>query len=228
MLFSSSSFRTAAAAKRLCSNAAILVWAASLLLTGCAPVFSDFQSASPVETGQLEVTPSFAPIWSSQAGHTEHLQYNFGGQAAYGIRDWLEIRAGYGRIQFGESDEGIHVTGFGPKLGLGDHAAFYLPIGFAFGNGIEVADMWEIHPTLLYTATLSTFARVTPSGKVLLPVGGENRRGDTLVAFNLGASFSRNFDEWAVRPEAGILMNPGESGLVWMLGLGVSYRLGAH
>ncbi|MFT5168160.1 MAG: AraC-like DNA-binding protein [Saprospiraceae bacterium] len=48
---------------------------------------------------------------------------------------------------------------------------------------------------------------------------------DDLIAFNLGAAFSNNFDKWAVRPEYGLLFNLGESGHFAHFSLGFSFNL---
>jgi hypothetical protein len=203
--------------------------AASLFLSGCAPVFSDFQSGELVPPHHVEVTPSFAPVWFSEGGDTEHIQYNFGAQAAFGAHKYIELRAGYARLELTDSgNNGLNAAGFGPKVRLADQAALYLPVGFAFGNGVDIANTWEVHPTLLYTAVLSDQVQITPSGKALVPIGSGDRRQDTLLAFNVGAGLGPNLDQWMIRPEVGALFNPGESGLFWTLGIGFSYRFGAE
>jgi hypothetical protein len=186
-----------------------------IFLAGCAPVFSDLQSATLVGKGKYEVTPGFSTVSFSNEGETEHIQNHFGLQAAYGVHSNVDLRLRFERIDVDtESDEsmGANVLGFGPKIGLvQDKVALYLPIGFAFGEDIEeVSKTWEFHPTLLYTLFVGKNFELNPSAKALIPLNREN--SDVLVAFNLGAGISSDLTKWVIRPEYGFLFNPGEDG----------------
>ncbi|EON75169.1 hypothetical protein ADIS_4340 [Lunatimonas lonarensis] len=52
-----------------------------------------------------------------------------------------------------------------------------------------------------------------------------DRDDSQLVSFHVVVAI-RNRGNWVLRPETGILFNPGESGKFWSLGLGVSRRFG--
>ena len=183
----------------------------SFLLSGCAPVFSDLQSAKLVGKGEYEITPSVSEVDYSNNGESREIQSHIGLQAAYGLRDDTDIRIRYERISVGvngSEDWAWNVIGLGPKIELTkDVSAFYLPVGFAYGDNItDWSETWEIHPTFLFTIPLADNIELNPSAKALIPLSTNNH--DILFAINLGAGLSSNYDKWVIRPELGFLLNP--------------------
>ena len=184
---------------------------------GCAPVFSDFQSAKLVGRGRVEATPSYSSV-SFSGNNGGHVQDEYGLQLATGVLDRLDLRARYVRV------EGVNVLGFGPKIGLvKDKVALAVPVGFAFGNGVDSGESWAVHPTLLLTAPVNPHLELNASTKGLIPLS--SRGGDALVAVNVGAGFG-NLQRWAIRPEVGFLFNPGKSGHYTQLGVGLTLFAG--
>ena len=188
-----------------------LLFGLSFLLSGCAPVFSDLQSAKLVGKGEYEVTPSVSEVHLNNNGKSSEIQTHVGLQAAYGLSDDTDIRIRYERItvDWNESEDwAFNVIGLGPKIVLTkDVSAFYLPVGFAYGdNIIDWSETWEIHPTLLFTIPLADNFELNPSAKALIPLSNNNR--DVRFAVNLGAGLSSNYDKWIIRPELGFLFNP--------------------
>ncbi len=191
----------------------------ALLVAGCAPVFSDLQSARLVGRGRVELTPSASSLSFADDEGSDHVENHYGLQLATGIAPRVDLRARYERAP------GVNVVGFGPKLALvKDTLAFALPVGFAFGEDIDSGETWEAHPTLLATWRAAKGAEFSVSGKILLPLSGDER--ETLYAVNLGLGLGRDVARWAIRPEVGFLWNPGESGHYTHLSLGFSYALG--
>lgn len=45
------------------------------------------------------------------------------------------------------------------------------------------------------------------------------------MAFNLGLGLSADFNRWAIRPEYGMLFNPGEEGHFGQFSIGFMYKL---
>jgi hypothetical protein len=178
----------------------------SLLAAGCAPVFSDLQSAKLVGRDRVEVTPSVTRV-------TDTYENQYGLQVATGVLDRLDLRARYVRV------EGVNVLGFGPKLSLvKDRVALAVPVGFAFGKDVDSGKSWAIHPTLLFTAPVNRHVELNVSTKALVPFS----KGDTLIAFNVGAGFG-DLDRWAIRPEVGMVFDPDQSGHYTQLSLGFTY-----
>lgn len=209
-------------------------WSTKILLAtlivfviGCAPTFSNLQSAKLVGKGKLEVTPSFSMVYFTDEGSMEHCQKDYGLQIAYGLQDKSNFLLRYEFINvppmeglYGESLS-ANVLGLGPKIGIvKDRIALCVPIGFAFGGNIEdISETWQFHPTLIATLPVGNYFEFNPSSKVLVPLNGNS---DILIAFNLGAGISTNLDKWAIRPEAGFLLNPGEEGHYTHLSIGIT------
>ena len=196
---------------------------------GCAPVFSDLQSARVARPGEVEVTPSASAVHYAEEGTTP-IQDEYGIQVAAGIAHGVELRARYTRVVVpsdGEFEGGaVNVLGFGPKASLvKDRLALALPVGFAFGGDIESGDTWTVEPTLLGTVPLVKYLEVTAAAKLVVFVSAEN--ADNLVALNVGLGIGRP-DRFVVRPEIGFLWNPGEEGHFRHLSLGLSFVLGGR
>lgn len=191
----------------------------TLVPVGCAPVFSDFQSAKLVGQGRVEITPSASTV-SVSGEDSGHVQDEYGVQLATGVVDRLDLRARYVR------SEGINAVAFGPKVGLlKDKVALSVPVGFAFGEDVESGKTWAVHPTLLLTAPVNSRLEVNGSVKGLIPLSKDG--GDTFVAFNVGMGFG-HLEKWAIRPEIGFLFNPGESGHFTQLGIAFTVFAGGR
>jgi hypothetical protein len=192
------------------------------ILYGCAPVFSDLQSARLVGPGRVEVTPGFSTVSFSDEGDSEHVQNHAGIQVATGVHEKVDLRVRYERVKV-EDSPGVNVVGFGPKIQpVRDHGAAYVPGGFAFGGGIDSAETWSVHPTLLLTGQVQSSVELNGSVKYLVPLREE--AGDNLLAFNVGLGLGPARGRWAIRPEFGMLFNPGESGHFTQFSVGFSIR----
>lgn len=197
-------------------------------LTGCVAPFSDIQSAKLLGKGNVEVTPSYSTVSMTSDGETEHVQNHLGVQAGIGLLEFMDLRVRYERItgNFDEEDSfGVNVFGFGPKFRLAKNwLALYVPVGFAFGEDIEVGETWQVHPTLLATFPFGKSFELNPSAKVMIPF--KKSELDTLYAFNLGAAISTDVSKWAIRPEVGICTNfEGGHFMHFSIGLSLSSKL---
>ncbi len=196
------------------------VWLAALALsTACTPIFSDARMLRPA---QVEVTPAVSPVYVSENRDTTHVWNDYGVRAMFGVSDRLNVGVGYNRTQLslGE-DYGFNSIAFGPKVGLvADRVAVAVPVGFSFGEDIEVADSWQVHPTLLMTFPMNQRVDFNPAVRFVIPT----REGaDTLIAVHAGFGV-RTGRRLILRPEAAFVFNPGEDGVVWTFGLGASLR----
>jgi hypothetical protein len=197
-----------------------------LELWACAPTFSDLQSARLAGPGRVEITPSVSFVdyheednWDEMDGTQGHV----GVQLATGLSDRIDLRFRYEHIG-GDWVKPVHVVGVGPKIGLiRDRAAFFLPVGTGIGAEVQPGDLFQLQPTLLCTHSFNSNFEITGSGKGIIWVDQE---GDDLLAFNLGAGISEDLTKWAVRPEGGILISPGEDRGAWHLSVGFTYYAG--
>jgi hypothetical protein len=212
------------------NRVAIMIYciiAGFVFMSGCLAPFSEMQSAKLVGKGKTEITPMFSVVHFMNNGETTHLQNEYGIQQAYGVSDKLDLRLRYVFVHadyydpyYGNFDLNVHVIGFGPKIGLYKQMhALYLPIGFAFGEDIDITDIWQFHPTFLFTFPVGNEVELNPSMKILVPIAGD---ADVLIAFNLGAGLSADIEKWAIRPEIGFLVNPGEDGCGRHLSIGLT------
>ncbi len=206
------------------SNLAFFIFFLIILMIStqsCSPIFSELQSARMAGKDHLEVSPGYTSV-NGDDGEGK-IQSQAGLQVAYGLTDFLDIRARYENAWIDDFfDDGVSVVGLGPKVSIiEDIIAFYSPVGRAFGS--EYEDSWELHPTFLFTLpAVPQKLDLTFAPKYLIRF---NSRADNLVALNAGASFSPvDLDEWAIRAEYGILLNPGESGSYGQFSLGFSYN----
>lgn len=195
----------------------------AVLIQGCAPTFSDLQSARTIGKDRVEVTPNYSSVsFTDKDNESGSMQKHLGFQLAYGLAPQTDLRLRYELVWPEGSDlaDGMSVVGIGPKFGiLKDRIAFYIPIGRAFGEGTD--DTWQLHPTMLFTfPAVEKSLDINLSAKYLLTLC---QNCDDLLAFNLGAAISNDISIWAFRPEFGILLNPGESGYFTHLSFGFSY-----
>ena len=148
------------------------------------------------------------------------MEDHYGIQAATGVHDRIDLRVRYVHA----SGTGVNAFGFGPKLSLlPDRLAVAVPVGFAFGENVAVSESWELHPTLLFTQQLAERAELNVSAKSLIRLG----EGDTLWGFNLGFGLG-DLERWVVRPEVGLLFNPGEDGHFLQASLGFTWFAGSR
>jgi hypothetical protein len=194
-----------------------------LSINGCAPVFSEMQDARTVGKNNIEGTAGFSYVGAAEDGESNHAQNEIGLQAAYGLSNAVDLRLRFTSVMVDDDigDLSANVLAIGPKVSLiKDRLSVYLPVGFAFGKDItDDANTWQIHPTLLGTIPVADKVDVNPSVKVLLPFEGDL---ETTFAFNLGLGI-RLTDSFVLRPEYGMLFNPGESGHFRQFSIGVTF-----
>ncbi|MEQ9424939.1 MAG: hypothetical protein RJQ09_11005 [Cyclobacteriaceae bacterium] len=193
-----------------------------LLVTAqaCAPVFSEMQSARMLDQGQMEATALYSNVGFGEDGESDHVQNQLGARVSYGFSDQFNLRFGYENLF--EDGGSIHVIGLGAKFPIiQDRIAAFVPIGTALGEDISTADNWQVQPTLLFTVPLGDNFEFNPSTKWVRPFDTDQ---EGLVAFNFGAGVSSNINQWAIRPEIGLLYNPGESGHFTHYSVGFSFN----
>lgn len=193
------------------------------LLPGCIHL-PDQQSARILDEGQWELTPSYSRVSVSFEGDSEHVGDQYGLHFGLGLSEQAEFRGMYQRVtEPGAGDDDANLLGAGVKVSLvEDVLALNLPIGFMFGDGIESSDTWTVAPTVLATWRAAPTFELNPSIKAIYPFAVDDP--ELLLGFHLGAALSADLDRWAVRPEIGATINPGEEGTVWGWTLGFSFR----
>lgn len=190
-----------------------------LPFTGCVAPFSEMQGAGMVGPGRTEITPAYSYVQWSDEGEREKVQDDFALHVATGLNQRTDLRMRYEMVKLDENV--VHVLAAGPKFSvLPQRLALYTPVGFGFGSDVESSETWQFHPTLLYTMPVSPQLEVNTSAKAQIPLNAGDE--DNLLAFNLGLAMGPDLAEWAIRPEVGMLINPGEDGSFWHFSLGFS------
>ena len=208
---------------------AVAVLSLIVLHSACSTI-SDLQSARLVGPGEFEITPNYSSASLSFEGESSRLDNHFGVQVATGLMRKVDLRLRYGYVTFPDADEGFSFLAAGPKFGvIEDRVAIYTPVGFAFGNEIEIDDTWEFHPTILFSHrfsghSLNDYAEVTVSGRAVIRLNDDSE--DTLFGSNLGLGLSSDLDRYVIRPEVGFLKNPGEEGTLWQWSVGFTIYSG--
>ena len=193
-------------------------------IEACAPVFSEMQGARTVGENRLEIMPSGSLVSVTEDNESEGVQNHVGFQVAYGLTSRCDLRLRYEYLWLDEdSDTHFSVLGIGPKYSfLENKIAFYLPVGRAFGE--DSKDSWELQPTLLFSIpAIKDRLDINLSPKYLFILCEDC---EDLVAFNFGLSFSNNLSRWSVRPEYGLLYDPGESGHFSHFSVGLAFAFG--
>lgn len=187
---------------------------------GCAAV--SFQDAKMVGKGKVEFTPTVSRVGFSAEGESEAIGTGYGGMISAGVSDKVDFIAGYQRFKPSDADSGINLAGLGPKISLvKDKAALLLPVTFAFGNDVDVSDSIQISPTAVFSVPLGKNVTFNPGARV---VWSNCEDCDVLVGAHAGLSVPFAGGKVVLRPEIGALKNPGESGMIWTFGVGLSLR----
>lgn len=187
---------------------------------GCAPSFSELQSAKLVDKGHFEAAANYSSVSFHNEGESEKAQDHFGIQIAYGLMDKVNLRFRYERIEVDPVEVSANVFGFGPKLRIvEDVFALYLPVGFATGEDIETSESWQFHPTIILTYPYREYFELNTSAKYIIQFCDDC---DQLVGLNVGLGLSHDLRIYAIRPELGFLINPGEDGHYMHYSIGVS------
>jgi hypothetical protein len=197
-------------------------------LAGCAPVFSELQSARTVGKNRFEVTPAYSAAYASfkdEDINGDKVQSHIGVRANYGLTSRLDIGLRFERIwpTEAELDEGVSIIGVSAKMALLENrVAVSLPLGRGLGE--DSKESWQLHPTLLLTLpAVPDKVDITLAPKYLLTFCEDC---EDLFAVNIGLALSNDLNKWAIRPEYGLLYNPGEKGHYSQFSLGITFALG--
>lgn len=194
-----------------------------LLLQSCVPVFSELQSARTVGRNRVEFTPSYSGVTSRNGPDIEDVESHWGMQATYGITESIDLKVRYEAIlPKRDSATSIHVLGIGEKFSLvKDRLALSLSIGRALGEQYD--DTWQMHPGILFTwPAIKDKLDINLSSRYLVRFSDPHN----LLAFNFGFTISKKLHNWSIRPEYGVLYNPGNKGHYSHVSMGASFTLG--
>jgi len=223
----------------------------SIIITGCAPSFSEFQGADLVGKGNIEVTPYTSETnaeETSDDGMSGTLQDSKGFRLSYGLNEKLDVQMEYETIegQGGYVDGSIMSVGMKYKLYSNDKLRFSgcLPLSKVkrsmtqldlFGGGESESESEDqeftlIEPTILASYKVLDFVDINVSAKILKIIDGDDIGTDEHgYAFNLSGSLSLSKFvpipniNLTVIPEYGVLDVDGDKFNHSGIGLAIKY-----
>ena len=203
----------------------IIILMVGSLFMGCAPVFSDLQSAKLIGKDNYEITPHYSKIYYREEDNDsdDAIQTHYGVQFAYGLNNKIDLRSRLEIIKLNKDldDVSFRVLSLGIKYSLIENRiSSYLPISFSKNTESDDNAYKQIEPTLLFTVPLNDNIDINSSIKVLLPFF-EDDDNDPFYAINIGGGFN-NFNNWVVRPEIGLLFMPDADGFYQHISIGLS------
>lgn len=199
----------------------------SLTSTSYAQYSAIFQGAKSVGKGNGELTLQYSNIGFAMDGNSEKYFDNLGFLAGIGISELTEIRVRYDRLgYFSESmDYGLNTLWVGPKFSSqGGKFAFYLPVGFNFGD--EVEKNWMLDPTLLFSLPLGGKVSLNLMPSYLFSLEEGSGLDEGLLKLTIGFGIHLGTD-WIIRPEGGLQYYVSDfDGNLYNFGLGITRKLG--
>jgi len=219
----------------------------SIIITGCAPSFSEFQGADLVGKGNIEVTPYTSKTNAEETSDdamSGTLQDSKGFRLSYGLNKKLDVQMEYETIegQGGYVYGSIMSVGMKYKLYSNDKLRFSgcLPLSkvkrsmkIDFGIGESESEEQEftlIEPTILASYKVSNFVDINVSAKILKKIDGDDIETDEDgYALNLSGSLSLSKFvsipniNLTVIPEYGVLDIDGEKFNHFGMGLAIKY-----
>ena len=190
--------------------------AAAVGAVSCGPVFQDARIVAP---GTVEVTPSVSGAAVTNGG-THYVGEAYAVTALVGTWERSDFGVAYVRTVVDDADGGLNSLVFGPRVGIvKDRFAVAVPFSFFFGEDVPVSRTWAVHPTALFTLPMGEHLDFNPSVRMVVSF----EEPDTILGFNAGFGIHVH-PAMTIRPEFGILVNPGEDGVAWSFGIGFSAR----
>ena len=181
-----------------------------------------YESARMLPKGAMELKGSYTHASERFEGESASINDGLGFGFGYGVTDRINVKLRYERLFLSDSDgEGLNYIAFGPKFALiPDKLAVIFPFGAYTYDGEST---WGVHPNLM-----ATFPG--KNNKFEATVGARTdiffeEGADMLIGLNLGLGISQDLDRWAVRPDFGLVFNPGEDGVLLTFGVGFSYNI---
>ena len=193
----------------------------ALVVLACVAPFSEMQSAGTLGSNNQELTGLYSGIYWNDDSTRTTIQTDVGFLAGFGLTQRLDLRFRWEMIQIEGNNRADDIFSLGPKYGVIPHyLSVFLPVGFLVGN----SNSGEFHPTLLATVPITPWFEVNSSLKYIIYLSTAE---GPVYAANLGLALG-NFKRWALRPEVGVLLNPGDPGQYFHYSIGLTFRRFGH
>lgn len=211
---------------KLNSNIYIWIIFLPLLLQGCVPLSSSFQTAK-IEKDREEFMPAVVTTYLFEedfSGRRDngHAQTAIGGRFASSTSEKSEFQINYARLFSDGKDTRLNVIGIGFKRSLvKDEVALVVPFGTVIGpnmGGLVIST----HPSIVLSLPVGQHLEITPSFTGIVPLNRQYEKG---LAVNLGARILPSSKTWDIRPEISLLRYPNERYMYLSAGIAVAIKL---
>jgi len=198
-----------------------LLFIVFLFAIGCVPINSCFDSARMLQKNQVSVKGNYSSYIYNENNESNSSNYNYGIGLGYGISDRLNIQSRYELITFPDnSTDFYHYFDIAAKYSfITNRLAGSLPFGVYAAQGEEPT--FVTSPRVIASYPFDNHIELTCSAKADLFFEEDS---DIPLGFTFGLGLSRDLNIWALRPEAGYMINPGGSGTSFTFGIGLNYN----
>lgn len=192
----------------------------ALSLSGCY-AFSTFQSAKTVEKGHWQGAAAVSSnSFYDEDGSSESINESYEVQVRTGISEKADIGVRYTRLTgFDFIDDYNHLSIEPKYMVVPNKFSLVMPMAMFFGSDINEDESFHVAPGFIATYPVNNNFDVSFSPRYMIFTDSDS---DDLVALNFGVGLSSDLTKWAIRPEIGLLYNPGESGHYMQFGIGFS------
>lgn len=191
--------------------------------------FNSFDRSQGLGQGVGEISGIFAHQVFSYDGETESSSNSYGLRTGYGLGDefdikfsWISQNSTYDFLD----DLKVNYFVFTPKYSIGDgKLAFAVPIGIVtskYGEGDREHETY-VTPQVLFNYPFSDIIEAGINARYIIPFVEDT---DNLIGIDVGVGISGDLSQWVVRPELGLVFNPGEEGIFLSPGVSFSYFVG--
>ena len=178
-----------------------------LFIPSCivAPVNSHYESARSLQKNNIEATGSFTNYSYAEEG-VESINNNVGLRLGYGITDNFDVKLQYQWMSpsdnaIREDIGGVHFMSFAPKYTFIDNIlALKVPFNYYTYTSQDGSDnAFSLNPTLIGTYPVNQHFEfgLATSYQIIF------KEEQDFLGFALGFGFSKDLDQWAIRPELG-------------------------
>lgn len=219
---------------------------ALLFSIGCAPSFSEFQTADLAGKGTIEVTPYISSTKgeapSGDTSESVDLQDSKGVRIAYGLNNNYDFHFRYENIEVesGYAEGSVISSGLKFKLSSPFYLSekhrfsFYLPVSYYtqkldLGSSLEdyIGKKGEmnyiaVEPTLLGSSKILNKFDINYSGKIIKKISGDDIEEDVIYVFNCSITLPIS-SAARLMPEYG-LCKMGDQSYTYS-GIGISIKL---
>lgn len=198
-----------------------------LLQLNAQSFFNTFDRARPLDQGAFVTTVSFAKQYFSYDGETEDISNTYGLVSGFGVTDEFSINLGWASYDLLNSyfkNFKVKYYIVKPKYSmLEGKIALGMPFGVViskFKESDESETETYIAPEFMFNYPVNDIFEFGANARIIIPFVED---ANTLIRIDVAFGLSHDLSLWAIRPEFGILFDPGEEGMYFTPGVAVSY-----